>query len=569
MIFARLCFYLPLLLLAVNDCRGQSDEFESLWGDVVSKLHSRDSGIGPFPNAVHEFGPNAKSKRFAIFERNKKELQEMENLMPRRQYETSLNFFALLDKSEWGRYLSNPDLNLLMIWQELYKFILQPPVIAHVESDDRDFSEVRVSARHSGAFHSRGIMTAVMHLEYLYKHLLNVPQSELPTFSSQYFLNCIRKEQPDPTWPDDVWSTMLENNFAAEENVPGMSWTGVREQCKDDTANAFDINASVTTYHMLGAWKHIMEDYLKRGPLTVCVYVDVTDPLFFFYRSGLYTDITMGTLFKTCNHFVLFVNYEETHFLVQNTWGLDWGNNGKMHVARNSLGSMEAFLMSYPIMKYDDPPPLVNEYSEVGGQTHVRHYNDYFLSEIKDGHVFEIRSNSTVEKTKRFLRVKFVILTHTKSIYYGIRVSFRRRNVLQYGKLHKSMDIKIFDDLTKAMDSPDSSPDITVLRIVVEQDHFTPLLNDQPLTQFPHQHDFKEINLLELISDGKVEFVHLEKKRVPNLFPNSGGMSGGEVCRNKELEEDCEKWQQYGYCGEYSQYKDFMAQGCPLSCSIC
>merc|ERR1712176_254938 len=166
-----------------------------------------------------------------------------------------------------------------------------------------------------------------------------------------------------------------------------------------------------------------------------------------------------------------------------------------------------------------------------------------------------IRSNSTAEAKHRNLHAGFLILTHTRSLYYGITVSFKQMRIRQYANLYHSGGIEIYDRVTEAMSSPENSPEMTVLRIRIDEDHFTALLNDQPLTHFPYQHDFQEINMIELSSDGEVEVVQLEERKVPvGLFPNTG-----DVCRNREWQADCEYWRKLGYCGgvSSSRYQEF------------
>ena len=564
--------FVLFILIPAIDCRGhRTSEFNRIWNDVVSKLDSKDSGIGPFENAAKEFGPTSKDRRFEIFKEN----HHAEKSLLKKIHKRALNFFALLDEAERGRYLSGPTLTMMIVWKELYKFYQQPNILAPMEK--RDFSKILVNTRHNGAHNSRGIMAAVMHLEYLYKYHLDMAGSENSIFSSQYFLNCIKNEEP--MWPHEVWSTLKDHPFAAGVDSSGMDWNGRKEECVDTPPNKWDDLVSLTSYHMLGIWPSSMTAHLDRGPLTICVRVDVNDFDFFFYHSGLYSDLKMGSLFEPCNHFVLLVSYEEDYFVLQNTWGVDWGTNGKMYVARGSIetAAMKPFLIFYPVLKLEEGPM-----TGFGGNTHVAHIKiwgqsnpvnseDFLIAGImEEGQIFEVRSNSTAELKEIYLEVGFMILTHLKSLYYGISVNFKDRNIRQYANLHDVGSIDIYDQMTEAMLQPDTLPVETVLRIKVEAENFATLLNDEPLTKFPHQHDFREINLVEVRGDGgEVEVVQLARKVVPNgIFPNSGG---GQICRDKELKEDCEFWGEMGYCGveTVSRYGMFVRENCPMSCGTC
>ena len=549
-------------LLTCVDCESH---FKRLWNEVVYKLDFKDAGIGPFENAEYEFGPESKSKRLDIFKKNAETLM---GVAPFKTYETELNFFALLDQTEWARYLSAPNLDEVILLKELLVFYAKLP--SNLASIDLgDFSEVVVNTRHSGAYPSWGIMTAVMHLEYLYKSLLDIPKSDVTIFSSQYFLNCVKGEDLyyRPYFPHEVWKTLQEHTFIGLENTSEMEWSGVKQECKDTPPNALEEGMNVTAYHMVSTEKVKMEESLKRAPLTVCLHVEVDHIGFFFYQSGLFTDLVTANVFVSCTHFVLFVSYEDDHYLVQNSWGTDWGMKGKMAVNRNSIIKfpIDQFILFYPVLKYKEVEPTSRfEFVEIWDKKDARHYDDYYIEHgIEEGNIFEIRSNSTVDVKLRYLETAFNVFTQTDCHYYNIVVNFKEKLVHQFAHLPQSA-LGIYDKLTEEMGSPDASPDRTVLRIRVEEHFFAAFLNDQPLKVFPHLQGYMELNIIEATSDGEVEIVQLEERMVPVLSPNSG-----ELCRNSELGADCEMWRQSGYCQDTSQYQEFMAESCAISCGSC
>lgn len=64
--------------------------------------------------------------------------------------------------------------------------------------------------------------------------------------------------------------------------------------------------------------------------MSVCLYVNKT--LWYPYQNGTFNDCADG---KDINHCVLLVGYTPDHYILKNSWGTSWGDNGYMHLARN------------------------------------------------------------------------------------------------------------------------------------------------------------------------------------------------------------------------------------------
>ena len=78
------------------------------------------------------------------------------------------------------------------------------------------------------------------------------------------------------------------------------------------------------------------------GPLSVSIKATNN---FFFYKSGVFFDPACGRstdlASKTINHAVLLVENGtdpagEDYWIIQNSWGRDWGENGCARMIRNS-----------------------------------------------------------------------------------------------------------------------------------------------------------------------------------------------------------------------------------------
>ncbi|KFQ37348.1 Cathepsin S, partial [Merops nubicus] len=85
------------------------------------------------------------------------------------------------------------------------------------------------------------------------------------------------------------------------------------------------------------------------GPVSVAI--DATQPTFFLYRSGVYDDPKCS---QEVNHAVVVIGYgtlqEKDYWLVKNSWGLSFGDQGYIRMARNHANHCGiASYASYPL----------------------------------------------------------------------------------------------------------------------------------------------------------------------------------------------------------------------------
>jgi cathepsin H len=132
-----------------------------------------------------------------------------------------------------------------------------------------------------------------------------------------------------------------------EESYP---YKGVNEVCHYKAENA-GVRVLDSVNITLGA-----EDELKNAVglvRPVSVAFEVIDG-FRMYKSGVYTSDHCGTTPMDVNHAVLAVGYGVEngvpYWLIKNSWGADWGDNGyfKMEMGKNMCGI--ATCASYPIV---------------------------------------------------------------------------------------------------------------------------------------------------------------------------------------------------------------------------
>lgn len=117
------------------------------------------------------------------------------------------------------------------------------------------------------------------------------------------------------------------------------------------TPNAVQCSSSSTRPISLGADSIKMNDVttmiakLAQQPLVV--FVDATPWL--SYGGGVLSQCSASS--QAGNHFVLLVGYTETAWIIKNSWGSDWGENGYIYLDRSNLDcqTMLSNYASYPL----------------------------------------------------------------------------------------------------------------------------------------------------------------------------------------------------------------------------
>ena len=166
--------------------------------------------------------------------------------------------------------------------------------------------------------------------------IVAIKTGTLVNISEQQLIDCSHQEGNHGCGGgimDYGFQYIIDNNgICSEEDYPYQATDGICQDCEpivqiERYGNIFPNN----------------EKILKRGvaqqPVSIAIQANISS--FRFYSNGVYSDPNCGTLL---DHGVLLVGYgtdEETgldYWLVKNSWGPSWGENGYMRMLRNASG---------------------------------------------------------------------------------------------------------------------------------------------------------------------------------------------------------------------------------------
>ena len=138
------------------------------------------------------------------------------------------------------------------------------------------------------------------------------------------------------------------NGIDTEDSYP---YTARDGKCKFDPAN---VGATDTGYVDIesGSEEALTEAIATVGPVSVAI--DASQMSFQFYSSGIYTDDYCSSYYL--DHGVTAVGYDsmgqgQDYYIVKNSWGTGWGNQGYIWMARNKNNMCGiASMASYPLV---------------------------------------------------------------------------------------------------------------------------------------------------------------------------------------------------------------------------
>jgi C1A family cysteine protease len=196
-----------------------------------------------------------------------------------------------------------------------------------------------------------------------------------PTFSPQQLFNC-GGGACDYGWQPGSAASMLKNKGIVDAAcAPYESGsTGQDVQCKKNfcagqTERTFKISGSTSPSFWGGSAAKVKEA-LKKGPLvtTLRVYED-----FMVYSSGIYKSVSNKAVGGHAVSLVGF-NDEERYWIVRNSWGPDWGEQGFIRVSYDDKSGIADSTWAYQTAPEDNyisiQSPAGHEY--VSGEKNIQ-----------------------------------------------------------------------------------------------------------------------------------------------------------------------------------------------------
>jgi len=177
-----------------------------------------------------------------------------------------------------------------------------------------------------------------------------IAKGKLVSISEQQLVDCSTtqgNEGCNGGLMDYAFEYVIANaGLATEAAYP---YKAVDQQCKSPLPKSA---VTIKAYTDVKSTDQALEDAVAIGPVSVAIEAD--QPAFQFYKSGVFSDPSCGTML---DHGVLAVGYDATstktkYWIVKNSWGSDWGDKGYILIARKS-GAGECGINqenSYPVV---------------------------------------------------------------------------------------------------------------------------------------------------------------------------------------------------------------------------
>lgn len=177
----------------------------------------------------------------------------------------------------------------------------------------------------------------------------SIKHKQLLSFSEQQLVDCTAAQGNSGCnggWMDQAFVYAERTGLETENNYP---YKGIDGTCKASTSKG---QVKVESYRdVLPNSVEQLKAALDMGPVSVAIEADQS--VFQFYESGIINDASCGT---QLDHGVLAVGYGkengQEYFLVKNSWGAGWGENGFVRIAatqNNVCGILSQ--PSYPIVE--------------------------------------------------------------------------------------------------------------------------------------------------------------------------------------------------------------------------
>jgi C1A family cysteine protease len=322
---------LSLCSLFVSVHCGPLDKF-NIWVNTFQiQFHSYDHYFSTFNKWI-----NNDEYIYSINQQNK-------------SYKLGHNQFSGMDEFDFRQYVHNHEFN------GSYSTILHESnnTTLPLSVDWRDQNAV-TPVKDQGQCGSCWAFSTTGSLEGIYA----IQTGELVSFSEQQLVDCDNFKHGGNNHGcnggdmDSAFSWIGANGgLCSEESYPYVSGNGEKESCQT-TCDVFP-RSQIREWVDVQSSDEALMSAIAQQPVSIAIEADQKD--FQLYESGVFT-APCGT---TLDHGVLVVGYgteEEDYYLVKNSWGTSWGDQGYIKLGRgaqynNGQGQCGILLeASYPII---------------------------------------------------------------------------------------------------------------------------------------------------------------------------------------------------------------------------
>ncbi|XP_057653629.1 procathepsin L-like [Diorhabda carinulata] len=268
-------------------------------------------------------------KRYKIFKKN---LVNILNHNKRYEegketYLQDINRFADLTDKEFSDIYGLSELSGDNIVHYNEEIVANKSSLVNVSSeyfDWREFGAV-TPAKDQGKCGSCWIFSAVSALEsYNF-----IQTGQLLSLSEQNVVDCYSNDTCEGGSPYEAADFIQDHGIYLESDYP---YTAGQDPCRNITKPSIHIDFN-STYFAFGGDEMLKEGIKQHGPLSICLYVTAK---WRFYSSGVWYHNECS---PHSNHCVVIVGYGtengNDYWLMKNSWGINWGQDGYIKVARN------------------------------------------------------------------------------------------------------------------------------------------------------------------------------------------------------------------------------------------
>ncbi|XP_054165170.1 cathepsin L-like [Oppia nitens] len=175
------------------------------------------------------------------------------------------------------------------------------------------------------------------------------PKNQL-TLSEQNLIDC---SASFGTLGCDGGSTRMAFEYVQKikglNNVKDYPYINKPVDCKYNKEKRIDLDIKDIIRIDSGDDEELATVIYKHGPVSVGIHAT---PMFYKYKNGIFNDVECNA--SDINHAVVAVGYDPDYFIIKNSWGTHWGEDGYIRVSRsktNNCGVSEQCY--YPLLAND------------------------------------------------------------------------------------------------------------------------------------------------------------------------------------------------------------------------